>query len=169
MKFSYSFSLPQPPAKPPKPPEDAALVEHAYNEFLLNLPAHWRQIPTQEDSFNYYSEVDKASITISADFYVIPDAKAQACAENCLDGRLQALEKIDSTGVVVLNRTIKPYSGGGALEMHFEAELPGIQYLYLGYVSSRKIFNFTLVCEPGREAAGALFDKIMSNIRVMMP
>lgn len=168
MKFSYSFSVPQQPAKPQA---DEALVEHAYSEFLLNLPAHWRQIPTPtENSFNYYSEVDKASITISADFYGIPDAKAQACAEQCLDSRFQALEKISSTGVVVFNRTIKPYSRGGALEMLFEAELPGNQaYLYLGYVSSRKIFNFALVCEPGRQTAGALFDKIVSNIRVMIP
>ena len=54
--------------------------------------------------------------------------------------------------------------------MQYAAELPGQQsYLYMGYVSSRKVFNFTLDCEPDRDAAASLFNKIMANFRVMIP
>lgn len=167
MKFPYSFSL---PPEPPQPKADAALVEHAYSEFRLNLPAHWLQAPTSEkNACNFHSEQDKATITVSADLYEIAEAKAPALAEHCLDSRHAALTKV-STGVTVLNRSIKAYSGGGALEMHLSAQLPDKQvYLYLGYVTSRKIFNFTLVCEPGNDAAAALFKQIMGNLRVLIP
>ena len=160
--FSYSFSL-----SPPKVP----LHEYAYSEFVLSLAADWKQIPNaEENTINFHSEAQSAGITVSADFYEIPEAKAQALAEKCLSSRLEALEKLTPGRVQTLQRTIKPHSGGVGLELSFVAEVPGEHvYIYLGYVTSRKILNFTLVCKPGKEAAAALFNELVRNVRPRLP
>ncbi|WP_374583437.1 hypothetical protein [Pseudoduganella sp.] len=165
MKFNYSFSFSQPaPAKP-------KLAEYSYNEFLLDLPPHWRQLPTSEDnSFNFYSEKDGASITISADFYAIPDEKAVLMAEACLESRHAAFESQFPGQVEVLRRTARQHSGGDGIEMMYAADAPGQHlYFYLGYVTRRKILHFALVCQPGRDAAAALFNSIVSNFRPQLP
>jgi hypothetical protein len=169
LKISYSFTLPPTPTSPPKPAEK--LAEYSYNEFLLDLPTHWRQIPTSEDnSLNWRSDVENASITVSADFYQVPDEKAQALAEVCLKSRLEALERLAPSNVNVLSQSIKPYSQGGGLELSFTAEIPGNVYMYLGYVTPRKIFNFTLVCGPDKFAAADLYNKTMKErLRVKVP
>jgi len=164
VKVNYSFSFTQP--APPKP----KLAEYSYNEFLLDLPSHWKQLPTPEDnSFNFYSEMDGASITISADFYAIPDDKAVRFAENCLESRHHALETQFPDQVEVIRRTAHPHSGGSAIELMYGAEIPGSMYFYLGYVTSRKILNFTLVCKPERAGAAVLFNSIISNFRPRLP
>lgn len=163
--FSYSFSL-TPPA-PPKP----ALHEYAYNEFLLSLPLQWRQVPNPDDYLlNFQCDELGAAITISADFYEIPDAKAQALAEKIMTSRLDALNQLTPGQVQVLQQSIKPHSGGVGLELSFVAEVPDKHvYIYLGYVTSRKILNFTLVCRPGKEAAAALFNSLVVNFRPRFP
>ena len=163
--FSYSFSLT--PPVPPKP----KLHEYAYNEFLLALPLNWKQIPTTTDAtLNFHSSELGAGITISADFYDIPESKAAALADQCLSSRLNAIEQLTPGRVQVLQRSVKPHSGGIGLELSFAAEVPGEHvYLYLGYVTSRKILNFTLVCKPGKEAAAALFNEIVVNFRPRLP
>lgn len=164
MKINYSFSFTQPALAKPK------LVEYSYNEFLLDLPTHWRQLPTpEENSFNFYSQIDEASITISADFYAIPDEKAGLFADKCLESRHNGLESQFPGKVEVLRRTAHPHSGGSGIELMYGAEIPGNMYLYLGYVTSRKILNFTLVCKPERVAAAALFNSLISNFRPKLP
>lgn len=169
MKFSYSFNISPPPAAAPKPAEK--LAEYSYNEFFLDLPEHWRQVATSNDNtLNWHSEVDGAAITVSCDFYEVPDSKALGLAEACLDGRLKAMEALAPGQVTVLSRSIKPYSGGGGLEMSFSAQIPGSTYLYLGYVTARKVFNFGLTCGPDKFAAADLYNLLMSGrLRVKLP
>jgi hypothetical protein len=167
VQFKYSFSLTPPAA--PKPP--GKLVEYSYNEFFLDLPEHWRQYATSEDnSFNWHSEVENAGITISADFYEIPDEKAHTFAEVCLKGRHDAMEAMAPGQVTVLTRSVKPHSQGIGLEMSYSAQIPGHTYIYLGYATSRKVFNFGLTCGPDKFAAADLFNKTMrERLRVKLP
>src|SRR4030095_5141660 len=71
-------------------------AEYSYNEFFLDLPEHWRQYLTSEDNtLNWHSDVENASITVSADFYEVPDEKAaMKFAEVCLSGRHNAMESL---------------------------------------------------------------------------
>jgi len=160
-RFSYSFSLTQ-----PKPKVHA----YDYTEFLLTLPLHWKQIPNAEEGqFNFRSDELNATITVSCDFYAIPDDKQLRFAEKNLESRLAALERVASSAVVI-QRTIKPHSGGAGLELSFVADVPGeYVYLYLGYVTSRKVLNFTLVCPPGWDAAAALFNELVPDFRPLLP
>ncbi len=167
--LKYSFSLtPPPPAQPP-PPE--AKHAYAYSEFLLDLLPRWRQIPTaEENTLNFQSDADGAAIIISADFYDIPDDKAQAIAEKCLGSRLDALRKADPGAVHVLQQSIKPHSGGVGLELSLAAEVEGgAVHLYLGYVTSRKILNFSMICPPGRHEAAALFNATVPGFQPRLP
>jgi hypothetical protein len=163
--FNYSFSL-TPPA-PPKP----RLHEYAYSEFAIFLSDQWRQTPSSQDNtFLFHSEELSASITISGDFYVIPEHKAQLMADKNLDSRQEGLEQLAPGRVVVRQRTIKPHSTGVGLELSFIAEVADDYiYMYLGYVTSRKILNFTLVCPPGGQAAAALYNELVGNFRARLP
>jgi hypothetical protein len=169
LKIKYSFSLT--PAGPSTPKLPEKLVEYSYNEFLLDLPEHWRQHPTLEDNrFNWHSEVENASITLSADFYQVPDEKALELAEVCLKGRHEAMEALAPGQVTVLNRSVKPHSQGIGLELSYGAQIPGHTYLYLGYVTTRKIFNFALTGGPDKYAAADLFNKtVRERLRVKLP
>jgi hypothetical protein len=169
MKISYSFNLQPPAPAPTKPPEN--LAEYSYNEFFLDLPEHWRQYPNPEDNtLNWHSPVENASITISADFYQVPDEKALEFADVCLNARHEAMERLAPGKVEVLQRSAKPYSGGGGLELAYAAHLPEHTYLYLGYVTSRKVFSFGLTCGPDKYAAADLFNKFMKGrLRVKLP
>ena len=69
--FSYSFSMTSPPA--PKPVEQ--LHEYSYSEFQLALTTDWKLVPTAADgSVSFHSERVGAGITVSADFYDVPEA-----------------------------------------------------------------------------------------------
>jgi hypothetical protein len=169
MKISYSFKLGQPAQTPAKPPEK--IVEYSYNEFLLDLPDHWRQVPAPENNtLCWASEAANAAITVSIDFYAVPDEKAMEVAQFCVQQRQQALEKLAPGRVTVLRESVKPYSGGGALELGYAAQIPGSTYMYLGYVSARKIFNFTLTSGADKLAAAELFNRIVGGwLRVKLP
>ena len=164
--FSYSFSLT--PPMPPAPTEQ--LHEYSYSEFLIGLPAHWKQIPSvMENTITFQSDTHGAAIIISADFYAIPEEKAQAVAERCLSSRVEALEQATPGHVAVLRRTIKPHSGGIGLELALVAETPEQVHVYLGHVTPRKILNFALVGRPDKQAAAELFDKTITNYRPKFP
>jgi hypothetical protein len=166
-KFSYSFSLtPISDAKPMAP----ARQEFAYSEFLLSLTEDWRQIPTTEDRITFVSEARGAGIVVSADFFDIPEDKAMRFAEKCLEFRLEALERVAPGKVEVIQRSIKPHSGGVGLEVALGAELNGGPlHFYLGYVTSRKVLNFSLDCPPGRMAAAALYNSTVPHFRPRLP
>lgn len=169
MKFSYSFKITPPPQPPKKSPEK--LVEYSYSEFLLDLPEHWQQVAASDGTtLNWQSDVDGAAITVSCDFYEVPNEKFSRLAEVCLHARHEAMEARAPGQVTVLSRSIKPYSGGGGLEMSYSAQIPGNTYLYLGYVTSRKVFNFALTCGPDKVAAANLYNLIMKErLRVKLP
>jgi len=161
--FSYSFSA----AAPAKP----ELHRYDYSEFVLALSSAWQQIPVAErNTLNFNAAGLGANIVVSADFYEIPEAKAAAVAEMNLAARLDAIEQVAPGRVRLLQKNIKPHSGGVGLELSLAAEVPdGHVYIYLGYVTARKILNFTLVCRPGRRAAAALFNSIVPNFRPRLP
>jgi hypothetical protein len=165
--LSYSFSL----TPPPKPRQEEQLHEYSYSEFRLALGSEWRLVPTAtEDSISFHSESAGAGITVSADLYDIPDAKAQAMAAKNIASRIEGLEAMNPGQVNVLRQSIEPHSGGVGLELTLAAELPGkYVYLFLGYVTSRKVLNFTMVCRPDRPAAAALFNKTIENFRPKLP
>ncbi|KQV86139.1 MULTISPECIES: hypothetical protein [unclassified Roseateles] len=166
--LKYSFSLT--PSAAPVPAAPEARHEYAYSEFLLELAARWRQLPVQDDdTLNFFSDEDGAAIIISADFYEIPDDKAQGLAETVVASRLEAIQKASAGPVQVLHRAIKPHSGGVGLELSFAAEAESEHvHLYLGYVTSRKVLNFSMVCQPGHGAA-ALFNATVSGFRPRLP
>jgi len=170
VKISYSFKLPT-TVQPVAPSPAEKTFEYAYNEFYLKLSAQWRQIPTpQDNSFHFYSEALKAAIIVSADFYEIPEETLAMVAERCLGSRREAVENLAPGKVALLQRSIKPHSGGSGLELSLGAEVLGKNiHLYLGYVTSRKIFNLTIVCEPDRPAAEQLFNEVVANLGVKLP
>ena len=146
------------------------IISHSYNEFVLDLPEHWKGVPANEpDTLSFRSDLEQAVITVSAEFYVIPADKMEAIAAHCADSRLKNLHEMRGE-VNVLSRIIKPVATGEGLEVVFGAEVPGERiFLYVGYVTSHKVFNFTLACLPERNAAAALFDKVIPGLQVKMP
>ena len=169
--FSYSFPLASFPLTPPVPPAPAEqLHEYGYNEFLIDLPGHWRQVQSStHNTITFRSDAHAATLIISVDSYEIPRGKAQAVAEQCVASRLGALEQAAPGRVDVLRQSIRPHSGGVGIELSFVAETPKEVYIYLGHVTSRKVLNLSLVGKPGMQAAAALFDKTIANYRPKFP
>lgn len=165
--FSYSFSV-----APPQAPQQAEQQhEYSYNEFKLALASDWRLVPTTtEGSVSFHSERAGAGITVSVDFYDVPDSKARVVGEKNIASRIEALEARNPGQVVVLRQSVKPHSSGTGLELTFAAELPGeYVYLFLGYVTSRKVLNFTMVCKPDKQSAAMLFNKTIGGFRPILP
>lgn len=164
--LKYSFSL-TPPAPPPAP----AKHTYAYSEFTLELAHLWRLMPTaEENTLNFVSDADGAAIIVSVDFYDIPAEKAQATAEFAVERRLDAVRQLAEGPVTVLHRAIVPHSSGGGLEMSLAVEPEGGHlHLFLGYVTSRKVLNFTMICPPGKEKAVALFNATVPGFRPRLP
>lgn len=164
--LKYSFSL-----TPPAPPLPPARHSYAYTEFLLELDTRWRQVPTDEDdTLTFRSDADSAALVISADFYDIADDQAQGVAEVAVESRIEAIRQASAGPVQVLHRAIQPHSGGTGLEMSFAVEAEGAPvHLYLGYVTTRKVLSFTMVCAPGKRAAVALFNATVPGFRPRLP
>lgn len=169
MKISYTFNLTPPAPAQSKPAEK--LVEYSYSEFWLDLLPHWRQIPNPSDNtLTFVSDLDGSSIIVSADFYEIPEDKAVAIAQKCMQSRLEAHESQHPGQVEVLTQSIKPHSSGTALEMSFGADLARKHIaMYLGYVTSRKVLNFLMICEADRQPAALLFNQTIQNFRPKLP
>lgn len=167
MKFSYSFNL----STPAPAGREETLYPYEYNEFMLSLPKDWKQIPTDEErTLTWQSDKERAGITVSADFYEVPESKWASLAEVNLDGRQRAFESVSDEPVTVVNRTIEPYSGGGGLELSFVAHASGMTYMYLGYITPRKLFNFTLTSGADKRAAIDLYNKtLQARLRVKIP
>ena len=166
-KVQYSFA----PSPASVQPVQAKLVEFSFNEFLLDLPEHWRQVEAPEkNAINFVSEIAEATIIISIDFYNIPPEKQQGVAEQCVTSRHAAYEDQFPGKVEVVHNSIKKHSGGDGLEIGYAVEIPGKHiFFYLGYVTTRKIFNFTLICKPDRMAAMNLFNQTMQQLRPKLP
>ena len=163
--LKYSFPL--------VPPAPRPTVKRSYDnpEFRLDLLSKWRQIPTDEDSaLNFQSDDDGAVIVISVDLLDITVDQAQAIAEQCMASRVEAIQSASAKPVQVLQQSIKPHAGGVGLEMSFASDVAGEHvHLYLGYVTPRKILNFSMVCQPGRQQAMALFNATVPGFRPRLP
>lgn len=159
----YSFPL--------TPPRAAPAQEHAYPDFSLELPSRWRPIPTEEENtLSFQSDADGAVIIISADYFDIPDDRAEALAQQCLDARIEAHRQAGEGPATVLQQGIRPHTSGLGLEMSYAAETEGGPvHLYLGYVTSRKVLNFSMVCQPGKDEAVALFNATVPGFRPRLP
>ena len=166
--LKYSFSLT--PVAPAQPAPEARR-EYVYSEFLLELASKWRQVPVAEDNaLNFVSDEDGAAIVISVDFFDIPDEQAQGLAEHTLASRITALQKASQGEVQVLHREIKPHASGVGLELSFAAVAEGEHvHLHLGYVTSRKVLGFSMVCQPDRREAAALFNATVPHFRPRLP
>lgn len=163
--LNYSFSL-----TPPAPPA-AARRAFSDSEFQLELAAAWRPIPTQEENtLTFRWDADGTALIISADFHEIPADQAQAVAEQCVGSRIEAHRAASRAPLTVLHRAIQPHSSGAGLEMAYAAESAGEHvHLYLGYVTSRKLLNFSMVCPLARPAAVALFNATVPGFRPRLP
>ncbi|MET3518167.1 hypothetical protein ABIC63_005977 [Pseudacidovorax sp. 1753] len=167
MKFSYSFSLPAPTAQPT--PEQ--LHPYDYNEFVLSLSADWRQVPiSRERTLRWCSDKLKAEIIVSVDFYELPESKWAKVAEVTLESRHKALAEASGDALTVVSRSAKPYSGGGGLEISYAAHTGDMTHIYLGYVTSRKVFNFSLTGGANKAALVELYNRLMERqLRVKVP
>lgn len=163
--LKYSFSLTPPPPQPP------ARHNHDYSEFWLDLAHKWRQLPTDEDNtLNFESTEDGAALIVSVEFLAIPDDKVQLFAEKVISSGTNAIQAACNGAAQVLQQSIKPHSSGIGLEVSYIAETDNDHvYLYLGYVTSRKVLNFSMVCQPGRQAAAALFNATVPGFRPRLP
>ncbi|MGQ2924319.1 MAG: hypothetical protein ACT6SF_14235 [Hydrogenophaga sp.] len=167
MKFSYSFSL---PALAPQVASEE-LHPYDYNEFLLSLSADWRQVPVSKDrTLRWYSDKLKAEIIVSVDFYEVPESKWANVAEVTLEGRHKALAEACGDTLTVVSRSAKPYSGGGGLEVSYAAHTNDMTHIYLGYVTARKVFNFSLTGGANKASLVELYNRLMERqLRVKVP
>lgn len=106
MKINYSFSFTAPTPVPTKVPDE--LVEYSYNEFGIDLPLFWRQIPNSGDNtIKFVSDQDNTSIIVAADFYDISEDKALGVAQKSIESRLEAHEQQFPGQVELLARSIR--------------------------------------------------------------
>ena len=161
--LNYSFRL--------TPPAAAARRDHDTSEFRLQLDARWRPVAAEDgNTLNFQSDDDGAALVVSADFFDIADDQARPMAERCLASRIEALETASPGRVRVLRQAIEPHRGGAALELSLAAEVEDAHvHLHLGYVTSRKVLSFSMVCPPGRQAAMALFNATVPGFRPRLP
>jgi hypothetical protein len=169
LKLNYTFSV-----NPPNPPKEvrlARVVQHTYNEFMLDLPDHWKSYPGPDsNTLNFHSEKEGAAIILSVQFFEIPAEKAAEFADVNVNSRIAAHEQQSPGRVEVLRRSVKPHSGGVGLEMSYAAEVSDENvFLYVGYVTRRKVLNLLMVCNPGREEAARLFNTAMNCFRPKLP
>ncbi|WP_019658715.1 hypothetical protein [Variovorax atrisoli] len=136
---------------------------YPYNEFMLELPDHWRQYANPDPAaVAFHSEELGASLIVSVQFLVIAQDKAEAVAANNLDARIAAHEKQYPGRVETLRRTVQMHSAGNSLETSYVAEVQGeAMFLYVGHVTPRKIQSALMVTKPDRQAASAVFNATM--------
>lgn len=107
---------------------------------------------------------------VSVDFYEAPASKWAATAEVSLNSRQKALAEVCDSSLTVIGRSAKPYSGGGGLELSYAAHTDDTTHIYLGYVTSRKVFNFSLTGGASRGALIQLYNRIVQGqLRVKVP
>jgi hypothetical protein len=168
--YKYSFSL-TPPAPAPVATAPEPLHEYPSSEFTLMLHARWRPEPGQDDNTrSFVSDLDGAALIISVDFAEIADDQAPAVAAHVIDSRLNALRAASAGDVQVLQQATQPHASGTGLQLSFIADVPGEHvHLHLGYVTARKVLNFAMVCQPGRQKAIELFNATVTGFRPRLP
>ena len=169
MKISYSINLT--PLAPTPTPRPEKFVEYSYNEFWLDLPEHWKQYPAPDkNTLNWHSEKEGASIIVSVQYFATPKEKWEELANVIIQSRLDVHEDQYPGQVEVLHRSVKPHSGGEGLEISYAAEAAAdTVFIFLGYVTSRKILNLQMVCKPDRHEAARLFNNTMRKFSAKLP
>ena len=145
----------------------AALTTYTTSEYAIDLPARWRQLPTPGDNaVTFQSDLDRAGIFISVDFYEIPADKAQATAQRLIDSRLAQHEKQAPGQVDVFDRGTRRHARGAGLEMHYAAHIANTDVVMtVVYVMPRRVLNLTLACTARRADALALLDAVRAHFR----
>jgi hypothetical protein len=146
------------------------LVEYTYTEFWIDLPANWQQTDTgQANVLNWHSSEDEASLTISAEFIDIPAGTESVFAATTVVNRKEALEKAMNRPLTILHESSRPHSQVG-YDISFGVQV-GDEFIvnYAGYVSPRKILHFTLVSKRDKQTAHALYQQLISHLRVKLP
>jgi len=149
----------------------AKMVEYTYDEFWIDLPAHWQQNKDGRGDYilNWSSAEDQASLTISAEFVDVPGQVELVMAQVLVAARKESLEKAIQRPLTVMHEGIKPNAQIG-YNVAFSVDAGENQIVYyLGYISKRKILHFTLVSNKGREAAKKLYEQLANALRVKLP
>ena len=146
----------------------------ASEEFRLTLPDDWQQWESPElepDTLAFYSGAGDIGITMSMEFYLVPDEKMLELAQAVLDNRAAAHADQFGDRIEYLQDSVHPHSSGAGFEMFYRAQvLPEKSVFYLGYVTSRKILNFFIeTSECDREKADAVFAAVLGAFEPRLP
>jgi hypothetical protein len=147
------------------------VVEYTYDEFWIDLPAHWQQTNDGQNGYvlNWSSPEEQASLTISAEFREVPGEVELPMAQVIVASRKESLEKWLQRPLTVLHESIKPNSVKGYnIAFGVDAGEDLIVH-YAGYISNRKILHFSLISNRGKEAAAALYRDLTNVLRVKLP
>lgn len=138
---------------------------YPYNEFMLELPEHWRQYANPDPgAVAFHSEQLGASLIVSVQFFEISQDKAEAVAANNLDARIATHEEQFPGRVETLRRSVQQHSAGKSLETSYVAEVEGeALFMYVGHVTPRKIQSALMVTKPDRQVASSIFNTTMQG------
>lgn len=140
---------------------------YPYNEFLLDLPYHWRQYANPDPAaVSFHSKALDASLIVSVQALdgSVADQDAEAAAASNLDARIDAYSQQFPGRLAVLHKSVERHWTGRAFEGRYTAEVEDQAVLqYIGHVTPRKIQSALLITKPDRAAASGIFDSIMQG------
>ena len=165
--FSMSPDNPFLPASHTSPAAAAAMNTHTTTEYELDLPAHWKVVPSGDgNAVTFQSDADRAALYVNVDFYEIPADKARATAERLINTRLATLAKQAPGQVDMFDSGVNPHWQGQGLEMYYAAHVARQDVvMYFVYVMPRRVLNLTLVSKNDRQQAMALLRAVHSHFR----
>jgi hypothetical protein len=143
---------------------------YEYSEFGLELSEDWKEAePIEPNLVCFDSELQGASITLSAMFYQIPPDKIEAIGQQALQSRIAAhAEQFHE--ISYLRQSVRPHSSGTAFEVFCMAEAQEGFICFLGYVTERKILNFFIEADThDYSSAATLFNKLIGGFGPVLP
>lgn len=154
--------LPTPAAAP-----SSALNTHTTSEYAIDLPASWRLVPSDDgNAVTFESDLERAGLYITVDFYEIPADKAEATATRLVNSRLTRHAQDAPGRVDMFDGASHAHWQGSGHEARYAVEIAGEHVVqYAVYVMSRRVLNLTLACRRDRASAVALFAAIRKHFR----
>ncbi|RSZ36892.1 MULTISPECIES: hypothetical protein [unclassified Variovorax] len=163
-----------------KPPQEqsspigtdaAATVRHAHEEFYIDLPLHWKALGNDDpDTLNFQSEAEDASIILSLRTFETLEESDLDAAERNVNAQIEFYSQTYPGRVETLWRMARPHSGGVGAEMSYAVDADAQRiFLYLGYVTQRKLVNLLVIGGPDREKSKRLFFDAVSKFRAKSP
>ena len=147
------------------------MVEYTYDEFWIDLPAHWQMNKDGKDDYilNWSSKEEQASLTVSVEFRDVPEGIERPMAQMLIANRKESLERSLQRKVAPLHESIKENAKIG-FNVAFGVDAgDNLIIHYAGYISMRKVLHFTLVSNRGREEATKLYRTLTESLRVKLP